>query len=180
MKEKLEIEYKTLLNHNQATYLLSTGLFEYLGKQQNVYVDTDNYFFGTHKTVLRIRTRKDTHVFTAKIETNEGLKEIEFDINDNRIDNPRIIEFIKEYTQYSDIIKIGSTITYRYIFNDEFGQWCLDFNVFKYTSDVELEYELNEGLADKKAHFLEFLKKWNIPYSPCPSKFVRLLNEISE
>lgn len=180
MKGKLEIEYKTLISHNKATQLLATGLFEYLGKQKNLYIDTDDYYFGSNRIVMRIRSRKDSHVFTAKFDTKEGLREVEFDLDDTRIDNPKILEFVKEYTDNTKMLEIGSTITYRYVLDDEFGQWCLDFNVFKYTSDVELEYELKDGLFDKKEHFLGFLKKWDIPFDPCQSKFIRLLNEISE
>lgn len=175
MNTKLEIEYKTLLKHNHASHLLSLGIFDFLGKQTNVYFDTSNLFFQLNRIVLRIRSKNDTFLFTAKIETQDGLQEVEFPLESNDFNNPTILEFIKQYTGDHSFVKLGSTITYRYVFNDDFGQWCLDFNVFRFSSDVELEYELFEGFTDKKDHFLQQLKSWKIPYDPCSSKFIRMI-----
>jgi uncharacterized protein YjbK len=177
MTAKLEIEYKTLLNHNHASQLLSTGSFNFLGKQNNLYLDNTDSFFQSKRMVLRIRTKADSYLFTAKIESNDGLREIEFPLDNNDINNQKIVEFASKYTDNVTLIETGSTLTYRYVLDDEFGQWCLDFNVFKFSSDVELEYELHDNITDKKDHFLEKLKSWGIPYQPCSSKFIRMLND---
>lgn len=177
MTAKLEIEYKTLLNHNHASQLLSTGLFRFYSKQINTYLDNTDSFFQSKRMVLRIRTKADSYLFTAKIEASDGLREIEFPLENNAFNNLKIIDFVTNYTDNVSMIEIGTTLTYRYILDDEFGQWCLDFNVFKFSSDVELEYELFEGITNKKDHFLERLESWGIPYQPCPSKFIRMLND---
>lgn len=177
MTAKLEIEYKTLLNHNHASKLLSTGLFNFLGKQNNVYLDNTDSFFQSNRIVLRIRTKIDTYLFTAKIESSDGLFEIEFPLENSNINNPKIVDFINNYTNNVSLVETGSTLTYRYVFNDEFGQWCLDFNVFRLSSDVELEYELFDNITDKKDYFIERLESWGIPYHPCSSKFIRMLDD---
>ena len=72
---------------------------------------------------------------------------------------------------------LGKTTTYRYTYQDEYGVWCLDFNVLKYTSDIEIEYELHEDILEADVHFNKQLQLWGITYQPSESKFQRLMKE---
>lgn len=178
MNQKFEIEYKTLISDTNAANLLSLGIFEFLNKQTNVYFDTEDNYFHSNKVVLRLREKKEITLFTAKQSTNDGLLETEFElIDDKSIENTKIAEFLSQFRNKKPLHEIGSTITYRYTYKDEFGEWCLDFNVFDYTSDVELEYELNKGETDRMNHFKDQLKKWGVPFDPCSSKYIRMLEQ---
>jgi len=177
MEQKLEIEYKTLLSQNHAATLLAMGTFSFLTKQENIYYDTTDAFFQSLDIVLRIRKKNSEYLFTAKEKAKEGLKETEFFIDQPSPNHPKIHSYTKQFKENLVLQPFGSSITYRYIYDDEYGQWCLDFNVFEYTSDVELEYELHQGIANKKEHYLKQLALWNIPYQPCNSKFSRMLDQ---
>lgn len=180
MNQKLEIEYKTLLTQTHAANLLLLGLFSFSGKQTNTYYDTEDEFFQSQEIVLRIRKKDSKYLFTAKEKADVGLKETEFILDDSSISNSQVTSFLKQFNRKISLIPIGTSITYRYIFDDEFGQWCLDFNVFEFTSDVELEYELHQGFIDKREHFLDQLDSWNIPINPCESKFNRMKKQKQE
>lgn len=177
MNQNLEIEYKTLLTQTQAANLLSLSLFSFSGKQSNTYYDTSDNYFQLRNIVIRIRKKNDTYLFTAKEKTDKGLQETEFTLENHSVSNSKISTYMNQFKNDIKLQPIGSSITYRYTYDDEFGQWCLDFNVFQYTSDVELEYELHQGVEDKKDYFLKKLDYWNIRYNPCPSKFVRMLQQ---
>lgn len=174
MNETFEIEYKTLVSNASAYKILALGIFSYSGKQLNKYYDSHDEFFQKKRMVLRIREKSDTFLFTAKRESEDGLKETEFPVDTMRIDDPKIMAFTRQFVDDISLQEIGSTLTYRYTYQDAYGEWCLDFNVFSYSSDIELEYELNQGVFDKKDHFLKQLSLWEIPYQACPSKFVRM------
>ena len=177
MNEKFEIEYKTLIDNPIAFHLLSLDLFDYSGKQLNKYYDTTNNFFKNRRIFLRIREKAGKYLFTAKRETPEGLKETEFSMDSFNSKHEKIIAYMSQFDFSLELHEIGSTLTYRYTHQDQFGEWCLDFNVFSSSSDIELEYELKQNIFDKKDHFLEQLKKWGVPYHPCDSKFIRMKNE---
>lgn len=179
MNERFEIEYKTLIDNPIAYQLLSLGVFTYSGKQLNKYYDTENEFFQNQRIVLRIREKADKFLFTAKRETTEGLKETEFPVDSFDLQHKEIQKYLDQYDTTLILQEIGSTLTYRYTYEDNFGEWCLDFNVFNVSSDIELEYELKESFFDKKDHFLKQLEEWSVPYQPCDSKFVRMKNEQS-
>ncbi len=177
MNQKYEIEYKTLLSQTQAAHLLSLSLFSFSGKQTNTYYDTNDSFFQKQKIIVRIRKKNATFLFTAKEQTDQGLQETEFILGKPNVSDPKILTYLNQFGKNMQLQPIGSSITYRYTYDDTYGQWCLDFNVFEYTSDVELEYELHQGLNNKKDYFLSQLNKWNVLYNPCPSKFVRMLQQ---
>lgn len=177
MEKFIEIEYKTFVNGDRASSLLAQGVFKHGQLQVNYYYDTDNLYFTTHKGVLRIREKNDTFRFTAKMRKDSYIEEYECDLEQHEINDTRIQQFTSMYTQDNGFVYLGKTTTYRYTYQDEFGVWCLDFNVLKYNSDIELEFELHEDITDAKAHFLNQLDIWQIHFSPSPTKFERLLND---
>lgn len=175
MKVQYEIEYKCLLNPAKAKELLALALFSFKAKQTNTYYDDYEHFFTKQKIVLRIRTKNNQIIFTQKQVSEAGLLESEFNIDTPSMDDLKIHTFLKSYKRQFKWTKLGQSMTQRYIFDDEFGQWCLDFNHFDHVCDVELEYELFEGIKDKEAHFLNQLKTWGIPHVTAQSKFARML-----
>lgn len=177
MNEKFEIEYKTLIDNPTAYRLLALGIFNYSGKQLNKYYDTVDNELQAKKIVFRIREKEKSFLFTAKRQSESGLKETEFRVDSFNPKHESIDELKKIHEITSDLNEIGSTLTYRYTYNDSYGEWCLDFNVFTNSSDIELEYELKDGVFNKEDYFESQLKKWDVPLNPCPSKFVRMLND---
>lgn len=177
MEKFAEIEYKTFVSGDAASALLAQGVFTQGQLQTNFYYDTQDRYFTSHRGVLRIREKNGQYRFTAKLKQDSHVDEYECDVLDNTISTDKIIEFTKQFTSSEGFDYLGKTTTYRYSYQDEYGVWCLDFNVFKYTSDIEIEYELHEGIDDAKRHFLDQLKLWNIEYKPSESKFQRLMKE---
>lgn len=177
MEKFIEIEYKTFVNGDIASTLLAQGIFKHGQLQTNYYYDTVDYYFTSNRGVLRIREKNETFRFTAKMKHDGFVEEYECDLESNTINDDRIISFTSHFTPSREFEYLGKTTTYRYTYQDEFGVWCLDFNVLKYNSDIELEFELHEDIQDAKDHYLNQLRLWGIRHSPSQSKFERLIND---
>lgn len=179
MRQAYEMEYKTKLSHDHASFLMQTGLFVTLIKQENYYLDTADRFFNSQKTMLRIRTTQDKLIFTSKSKRQAGLWEQEFEIDQLDFKHPKIKDFLEAQQVSDPLILIGKAVTYRFNYQDLYGQWSLDFNLFPINSDIELEYEVFDNSLDRYPHFLDQLKKWDIVYDPIVSKYERLLLDIN-
>jgi uncharacterized protein YjbK len=177
MEKTVEIEYKTFVSGEAASSLLARGVFKNGQLHTNFYYDTQDMAFTKQQGVLRIREKNDTFRFTAKIKQENHIDEFECDLNELNINNDEILKFTASYTDVTEFEYLGKTTTYRYTYEDEFGVWCLDFNVFKFTSDIEMEFELHEGILDAFDHYIEQLTQWGIKHNPSLSKFQRLLKE---
>lgn len=177
MEKYIEIEYKTFVNGDRASSLLAQGVFKHGQLQTNYYYDTNDLFFTSQRGVLRIREKNELFRFTAKIRKDHYVEEYECDLDHHDINDLKIRQFIHNYTLANDFVYLGKTTTYRYTYQDEYGVWCLDFNVLKYNSDIELEFELHEDILEAKTHFLNQLEIWQIHFSPSQPKFERLLND---
>jgi uncharacterized protein YjbK len=177
MEKNIEIEYKTFVSGEAASALLAQGVFRNGQLQTNYYYDTEDHYFTSNRGVLRIREKNDTFRFTAKLKKEGFIEEYECDCETLNIENPDILEFTQKYTSSKIFNFLGKTTTYRYTYQDEFGVWCLDFNVLKYNSDIEMEYELHEDILEADEHFNKQLQLWGIKYLPSESKFQRLMKD---
>lgn len=177
MEKTVEIEYKTFVSGEAASTLLAQGVFKNGQLQTNFYYDTRDRAFTAKLGVLRIREKNDNFRFTAKIKRETHIDEFECELIDKNIYSEEILKFVALYTDVIEFDYLGKTTTYRYTYDDDFGVWCLDFNVFKFTSDIELEFELHEGILDAYEHYLKQLTLWGIVHHPSASKFQRLLKE---
>lgn len=177
MEKNIEIEYKTFVSGDAASALLAQGVFKHGQLQTNYYYDTQDRYFTNHRGVLRIREKNEHFRFTAKLKQEGFVEEYECDCDSQNIQQPEIIEFTQKYTSVTEFDYLGKTTTYRYTYQDEYGVWCLDFNVLKYTSDIEIEYELHEDILEADDHFNKQLQLWGITYQPSESKFQRLMKE---
>ena len=180
MRAGYEVEYKTAITQDNASFLMQTGLFTNLVKQQNFYLDTANRIFNKKQIMLRIRVSDHGLLFTAKSKTSAGLWEQEFFLDTLDFDQPKIIDYLKSQQVFEPLVLVGKTLTYRYTHQDTFGEWCLDFTAFATTSDIELEYEVSDTSSNRYPHFLQQLKKWEISPIPIVSKYERLLNDLAK
>lgn len=177
MEKNIEIEYKSFVSGEAASALLAQGVFRNGQLQTNYYYDTQDHYFTSNLGVLRIREKNDQFRFTAKLKKEGYIEEYECDCDTLNIETPDILEFTQKFTPIKTFDFLGKTTTYRYTYQDEYGVWCLDFNVLKYNSDIEIEYELHEDVLEADAHFNKQLQIWGIKYSPSESKFQRLMKD---
>lgn len=180
MQAGYEVEYKTAITQDNASFLMQTGLFTNLVKQQNFYLDTADHVFNKKQIMLRIRVSDRGILFTSKSRTVEGLWEQEFYLESMDYNQPKIMDFLKLQQVYDPLVLVGKTQTYRYTYKDDFGEWCLDFTTFSTTSDIELEYEVSDATSDRYDHFLQQIKKWDINLIPIVSKYERLLIDLAK
>ena len=168
----IEKEYKMLLNEEQFNTLLKNYVFSKRIQTNYYYQSNDN-----KELAIRIREYDNQYLFTLKIK-KDVLYELEFPIEHNNINDPKICEVFKTY-QINSVEYLGNLITTRYIYNDIYGQICLDFNKYNGISDFEIEYELFDYTKDYLEHFTKLLKYNDIKYIENKiSKIQRFKNSI--
>jgi uncharacterized protein YjbK len=175
MKENLEIELKCLLNKEQFECILGKMAFSSPKTQINTYYDTLESDLQKRFWMCRIREVKDTFEFTLKTPGDGGLNEFELILKQHDIHDPMIVDFFARLNIHPPLIALGTTTTHRRKYVDEFGEWCLDVNVFDDVSDYEVEYELNEYSPEAKQRFTDVLRLCNVEYSQAKTKFERML-----
>ena len=176
MKENLEIELKCLLSKDQYECILRKMAFSTPKIQTNTYYDTINGDLQARFWMCRIREVKDKFEFTLKTPGDGGLNEFEVILKKHDINDPVIVEFFARSNIFPPMVALGTTTTHRRKFVDEFGEWCLDYNIFDGFSDYEIEYELIEQHPMAKKRFVEVLRSCNVEYSQAKTKFERMLN----
>ena len=168
----IEKEYKMLLNEKQFNNLLNCFSFN-TNTQINHYFQANN----NKDIAIRIREINNTYIFTMKIK-KDVLYELEFNIPNNDINDPKIKKVFLEYN-LDDVIYLGKLKTIRHTYNDTYGQICLDYNEYNNLIDYEIEYELYDHNLDYLNYFKELLKTNNIIYKENNiSKIKRFKNTI--
>ncbi len=179
MKAHLEIEFKTMLSEAKYFELLQDQDFPEGVIQINSYFDTQNNFFFSNKSMLRIRTVQNSFIFTLKTPQDVGVLEHEFILNTFNINDKQIQQLLDRYDiKTSDLQIIAQSKTIRSEISDQYGTWCLDANEFDWGKDYELEYELHENviLSEAKAHYLKTIENMNIEFKKAYPKYIRALN----
>lgn len=180
MKENLEIEFKSLLSPFDFNRLRESFFVDAtLNVQMNSYYDTPDGNLQAQKSSARIRIVNDKALFTLKVINEEGYV-VEYEVLDDylEIDDPRIQKILSDLGFSTDLVKISSSRTHRFLVKDSKGEWCLDHTEFTNQVDFEIEYELtNPSVSPQEGlqHFLDFLQKYSLSYQKGPSKFQRSL-----
>jgi len=177
MEKNIEIEYKVLINEEQAKALLQMFPFDLPQIQKNTYYDTSNALLQTRGWVARIRGKSEKLVFTLKIPSDEGLVEFECLVSDDSLTQPDILNLLLEHDVKEHLLPMGHIITNRYSYFDELGVWCIDYTDFGSFSDIEIEFELYQENLAALPYFLSILKKIGVYYVAAPSKFNRFLQK---
>jgi len=166
----IEKEYKMMLEKNDYDNLLNKyHLIPF--KQINHYYSTNN-----PKVAMRIRIIDDKYIFTLKYNQIEYKDEYEFEIKDNTLNDSRIQELLNKFN-ITNPEYLGSMTTYRAILKLEYGEICLDYNLYLNLVDYELEYELYDYQKEND-EFNLFLKENNLIFNKSKrSKYGRFIFE---
>lgn len=177
MKQHLEIEFKTMLTKKEYESILAALPFGKEIIQQNDYYDNKDGLLFMNKMMCRIRTIDSGYLFTLKTPKKVGVLEHEMTLESASLNNEslQIIEELLDTTNLQ-LIKIASSCTHRYEYNDTYGTWCLDYSVFDNHVDYELEYELFEDNEKAYPYFMDMLQMHNIVFEKSLPKYIRALN----
>lgn len=176
MKPHLEIEYKTLLTHDEYQTLNTHFNFERIIEQTNIYFDADQALFNK-KMMCRVRILEGKFKFTLKIPQDEGVLEYEFDMPSLDLNHPKLVSILKPHIgNLKNLKEVGQSHTLRKIYSDDYGEWCLDYNAFSNHNDYELEYELFKPHPLAYDHYLTVIQDLKITYKPADPKYLRSIN----
>ncbi len=177
MNKNIEIELKILVEKEKFYELLNLYPDISFKKQVNVYYDTLDYQILKKHGAMRIRT-KDTHTFTFKNGTSNGLEEYECIVSENSIsalNTSEITEFLNSHNIYGPFQEISTLSTYRGIVETENAEICFDINEYNGITDYEIEYEYKNNHDGVKC-FNKILENVNIKYNyNCLSKIQRAI-----
>lgn len=165
MNKNIEKEFKVLVDKEKFYELLSFYPAISFKKQVNIYYDTQDHQILKNHGAMRIRT-KNTHVFTFKKATSNGLEEYECTVSENSVSALYIDEItflLKSHNISGPFEQIANLTTYRGVLETEYAELCFDINEYNGITDYEIEYEYKKDHDGIKA-FNDILAKINIEY----------------
>ena len=172
--EKIEKEYKMLLTKYQFELLINN--IKGLNKRAQI-----NYYYQvkpqSNKLMVRIRQINNQYFFTLKYQSDQ-LYEYEFEISHHSLDDERINSLFDKF-KIDEAVYIGSMKTIRYYKDDQYGELCLDHNLYHEMEDYEFEYELYDSNQNHSQYVNELLLKYDIKFNNnSHSKFKRFLTSV--
>ncbi|MBY5034576.1 CYTH domain-containing protein [Streptococcus gallolyticus] len=178
----LEIEYKTLLSHEEYQKLLPEFAEIESVEQTNYYIDTPDFDMKANRCSLRIRTFSDAAELTLKIpqeignmEHNQDLKlqEAQRLITEFQLPKGPIKDLLTDKAIPLENLAVwGFLTTKRLEKMSDFGLMALDENTYLGQTDYELEVEVSDAEAGKIA-FDKFLEHHHIQFKYASSKVAR-------
>lgn len=180
MDKNIEKEFKILVNKEQFDQLKIDYEPLEFETQINTYFDSEDHCIEKKKGAMRIRTKNGIHIFTLKLQSNEGLYEFECKVDSNDVSSlytDEILILLDEYGICGPFYPIATLKTNRAVFESEYAELCFDINYYNDVVDYEIEYEF------KKEHdgfnlFNAFLSKVDLTYEKnCKSKIQRALEK---
>lgn len=187
MAKEIEIEFKNLLTKDefmklQTAFHITESMFI---EQTNYYFETPSFSLKKSGGALRIRQKSHSFVLTLKIRQAIGHLEIHQKLTESEAMN--IIETsqipdgeVKEYLNAEKIITenlalLGNLKTKRVELPYENGLLVLDHSTYLNHEDYELEYEVTDEVIGK-GHFINLLRKYEIPERDTLNKIKRFFN----
>lgn len=174
MKAKVEKEFKMLLDQTQ---------YQKISENEDFKLEIqDNYYFDTKKAsmALRIRNVEDIYILTLKKYENNKLFEYEFRVDDQYIDHPKILDYLKIHGINEKPKYLGLMQTSRYYLKLNKGEIALDRCLYLDKIDYEIEYEVFQEKDDHQ-ELVTFLDKYKIKYiENKKSKFQRFMEVYNE
>ncbi len=134
-----------------------------------------------HKGAMRIRDVNGMHIFTLKMQSEEGLLEFEKPVPKNAItslEDEEIQELLHRYQLQGPFFKIAELHTQRAVYESEFAKLCFDISTYHGKTDYEIEYEYKKE-HDGLSIFQDIMKQINVVYEKnCISKIQRAINSL--
>lgn len=181
MNKNIEKEYKVLVTKDQfeALRCLYKNL-EFI-RQINTYYDTDSMAIKEKQGAMRIRTLKDTCIFTLKLNIGHKLYEYETFVKDDTLEalqQSDIKALLNEFHIQGDLKRLTQLVTERAIIETDYAEICFDISTYQGKTDYEIEYEYKKD-HDGLTAFQTFLKPIGISYKTnCISKIQRALRAL--
>lgn len=177
MKTNLEIEFKTLINKQEYSRILAHFNHAKCINQTNYYYQSTT--ISNKKVAARIRQIDQSFELTFKIKQEKGKLEVNFEVPSNSIEHferPDVKQFLLDHNFSYIWYYIGELHTKRYSVQEEFGELCIDHNVYLNQEDYELEYEVkNEYMNLAYRRFSEILNQFSIKNIKAKAKFHRFV-----
>lgn len=176
MEQKLEIEFKSEITHEDHLLIRDYFPFQEPVLQENVYYDTDNQELFKKGIMCRVRKIEDSYLLTVKEPHPDGIMEYEMHIEGLLHDSKQAQKVLDVFNvNLNDLHKTTFSNTVRYEYEDVYGTWCLDITQFENHRDYEIEYELYHEEPAAQKHYMQSLKSIGIEYKKINPKFMRAL-----
>lgn len=154
---KIEKEYKMMLKEDEFNLLLSK-----LPKHE-IRIQSNYYYTASNNMGMRIRYLNNKYYFTLKHFINGEVREYEWELENNDINDPSIAKLLNELGVEKPRF-LGELKTIRHLYHFDKGELCLDENEYLGLKDYELEYELYNPKIDDFNTLENILKLGNFDF----------------
>lgn len=184
MTQEVEIEFKSMLKKDEYEKLIQAyKLEDQVRWQANDYFDTPSFQLKKQGAALRIREKKHGQVLTLKQPNEVGLLETHASITEEEaedlfkygiIHNDQMKQALAPFQLNAALEHLGRLETNRAEHQTEDGLLVLDESHYLETTDYEIEFEVTNEEAGKRA-FERLLAEHGLPYRPAKNKIVRFM-----
>ncbi|WP_214819509.1 MULTISPECIES: CYTH domain-containing protein [unclassified Exiguobacterium] len=184
MTQEVEIEFKSMLTKDEYEKLIRAYKLENQVRwQANDYFDTPSFQLKKQGAALRIREKKHGQVLTLKQPNEVGLLETHSSITEEEaedlfkygiIHDDQMKQALAPFQLNAALEHLGRLETNRAEHQTEDGLLVLDESHYLETTDYEIEFEVTNEEAGKRA-FERLLAEHGLPYRPAKNKIVRFM-----
>lgn len=184
MTQEVEIEFKSMLTKDEYEKLIQAYKLENQVRwQANDYFDTPSFQLKKQGAALRIREKKHGQVLTLKQPNEVGLLETHSSITEEEaedlfkygiIHDDQMKQALAPFQLNAALEHLGRLETNRAEHQTEDGLLVLDESHYLETTDYEIEFEVTNEEAGKRA-FERLLAEHGLPYRPAKNKIVRFM-----
>ncbi|MDE0563858.1 CYTH domain-containing protein [Exiguobacterium sp. B2(2022)] len=184
MTQEVEIEFKSMLTKDEYEKLIQAyKLEDRVRWQANDYFDTPTFQLKKQGAALRIREKKHGQVLTLKQPNEVGLLETHASITEEEaedlfkygiIHDDQMKQALAPFQLNAALEHLGRLETNRAEHQTEDGLLVLDESHYLETTDYEIEFEVTNEEAGKRA-FERLLAEHGLPYRPAKNKIVRFM-----
>lgn len=184
MTQEVEIEFKSMLTKDEYEKLIRAYKLENQVRwQANDYFDTPSFQLKKQGAALRIREKKHGQVLTLKQPNEVGLLETHASITEEEaedlfkygiIHDDQMKQALAPFQLNAALEHLGRLETNRAEHQTEDGLLVLDESHYLETTDYEIEFEVTNEEAGKRA-FERLLAEHGLPYRPAKNKIVRFM-----
>ncbi|WP_214875339.1 CYTH domain-containing protein [Exiguobacterium sp. CH10] len=184
MTQEVEIEFKSMLTKDEYEKLIRAYKLENQVRwQANDYFDTPSFQLKKQGAALRIREKKHGQVLTLKQPNEVGLLETHSSITEEEaedlfkygiIHDNQMKQALAPFQLNAALEHLGRLETNRAEHQTEDGLLVLDESHYLETTDYEIEFEVTNEEAGKRA-FERLLAEHGLPYRPAKNKIVRFM-----
>lgn len=184
MTQEVEIEFKSMLTKDEYEKLIHAyKLEDQVRWQANDYFDTPTFQLKKQGAALRIREKKHGQVLTLKQPNEVGLLETHASITEEEaedlfkygiIHDNQMKQALAPFQLNAALEHLGRLETNRAEHQTEDGLLVLDESHYLETTDYEIEFEVTNEEAGKRA-FERLLAEHGLPYRPAKNKIVRFM-----